>query len=80
MQAQFTEAWPALRRHECLSRARRKQKRLPVRGAVSVLRDADAIYCEGSNDCEKPVVFTERSMGVLGGKYCGPSVKLVSKL
>jgi hypothetical protein len=39
-----------------------------------------AVYCEGRSCCEKPVVFTERSMGVLGGRYCGPNVKFVSNV
>ena len=59
----------------------RKKKRLPRKTrAVQALRIAISFYCVGRISCEKPMVFTERNDGVLGGRQAGPNVKLVSKL
>ena len=37
-------------------------------------------YCVGISICEKPMVFTERRVGVRGGNQDGPFVNVVSKV
>jgi hypothetical protein len=38
-------------------------------------RRCELLYWVGNSSCENPIVLIERNDGVLGGKYCGPSVK-----
>jgi hypothetical protein len=52
------------------------KKRLPGgTGAADCAAGYECCYWVGRISCENPMVLTERSTGVLGGRYAGPSVK-----